>query len=114
MAASSGRLPRLDDRHEGATVLPPSAAGRETERPGGDLRRRDAEDLRQPICGWAQAHAHSKAGDPWTIAGYLGKGDEFDDAISKFAVSYADQAERDHGALKSAVRSGSVQVIADR
>jgi uncharacterized protein (DUF2252 family) len=76
----------------------------------------DAEMLKiyAGLCGWALAHAHSKAGDPWTIAGYLGKGDEFDHAISKFAVAYADQAERDHDALKSAVRSGTVQAIADR
>ena len=66
------------------------------------------------LCGWVLARAHSKAGDPWTIAGYLGKSDEFDEAISMFAIAYADQAERDHAALKSAVRSGAVQVIMDR
>ena len=45
---------------------------------------------------------------------YLGKSDEFDLAIRKFAVAYADQAERDHNALKGAVRSGAVDVILDR
>ena len=25
------------------------------------------------VCGWALARAHAKAGDPWTISGYLGK-----------------------------------------
>ena len=25
-------------------------------------------------CGWALARAHAKAGDPWTISGYLGNG----------------------------------------
>ena len=24
-------------------------------------------------CGWVLARAHAKAGDPWTISGYLGK-----------------------------------------
>ena len=39
---------------------------------GRDLRRRDAVDLRQGLrLGLARAHA--KAGDPWTISGYLGK-----------------------------------------
>jgi hypothetical protein len=37
-----------------------------------------------------------------------------DQAIRKFAVAYADQAERDHDALKRAVRSGEVEVILDR
>ena len=76
----------------------------------------DAEmlEIYAGLCGWVLARAHSKAGDPWTIAGYLGKSDEFDLAIRKFAVDYADQAERDHNALKGAVRSGAVEVILDR
>ena len=31
-------------------------------------------------CGWVLARAHAKAGDPWTISGYLGKGSDFDEA----------------------------------
>jgi hypothetical protein len=75
----------------------------------------DAEmlEIYAGLCGWVLARAHSKAGDPWRIAGYLGKSDEFDLAIRKFAVAYADQAERDHNALKGAVRSGAVDVILD-
>ncbi len=61
-------------------------------------------------CGWALARAHAKAGDPWTISGYLGYGGQFDDAMGKFALAYADQAERDHAALKAAVRAGIVDV----
>jgi uncharacterized protein (DUF2252 family) len=62
------------------------------------------------ICGWALARAHAKAGDPWTISGYLGNGGQFDDAMGKFALAYADQAEKDHAALKAAVRAGVVDV----
>jgi Uncharacterized protein conserved in bacteria (DUF2252) len=51
-------------------------------------------------CGWALARAHAKSGDPWSISGYLGKHDEFDEAMGKFALAYAEQAERDHAALK--------------
>ena len=61
-------------------------------------------------CGWALARAHAKAGDPWTISGYLGNGGQFDDAMGKFALAYADQAEKDHAALKAAVRAGIVEV----
>ena len=32
------------------------------------------------------------------------KSDQFDEAMGKFALAYSDQAERDHGALKAAVR----------
>jgi len=61
-------------------------------------------------CGWALARAHAKAGDPWTISGYLGNGGQFDEAMGKFALAYADQAERDHAALRTAVRAGIVEV----
>ena len=61
-------------------------------------------------CGWVLARAHAKAGDPWTISGYLGKQDEFDEAMGKFALAYADQAERDHAALAAAVRAGIIDV----
>ena len=60
------------------------------------------------LCGWVLARAHSKAGDEAEIAGYLGSSDQFDEAMGDFAVSYADQAERDHAALKAAVRKGLI------
>ena len=45
------------------------------------------------------------------ISGYLGSGDDFDEAMGRFAITYADQAERDHAALKAAVRQGKVRVM---
>ncbi len=65
-------------------------------------------------CGWALARAHAKAGDPWTISGYLGKSAAFDEAMGNFALAYADQAERDHAALKAAVRAGVIDVQMER
>ncbi len=65
-------------------------------------------------CGWALARAHAKAGDPWEIAGYLGNQDQFDAAMGKFALAYADQAEQDHAALKAAVRAGIIDVQLER
>jgi uncharacterized protein (DUF2252 family) len=61
-------------------------------------------------CGWVLARAHAKAGDPWTISGYLGSNSDFDEAMGKFALAYADQAERDHTALKTAARLGAIEV----
>jgi hypothetical protein len=65
-------------------------------------------------CGWVLARAHAKAGDPWAISGYLGKSGQFDAAMGKFALAYADQAERDHAALKAAVGAGIVEVQVER
>jgi hypothetical protein len=38
----------------------------------------------------------------------MGKSDAFDKAIASFAVLYADQNEKDHAALKKAVKAGQV------
>jgi uncharacterized protein (DUF2252 family) len=75
----------------------------------------DAEmlDFYAQACSWALARAHAKASEiAGTISGYLGSSsDEFDIAMGKFALTYADQAERDHAALKAAVRNGKIMVI---
>ena len=63
------------------------------------------------VCGWVLARAHAKAGGTTEVSGYLGAGDQFDEAMGDFGQSYADQAERDYAALKSAVRKGEVNAI---
>ena len=72
----------------------------------------DAEMLNvySMACGWVLARAHAKASEiSATISGYLGSSnDEFDRAMGKFALAYADQAERDHAALRAAVRKGKI------
>jgi uncharacterized protein (DUF2252 family) len=60
------------------------------------------------VCGWALARAHARSGNPALIAGYLGSGEAFDDAMATFATRYADQTERDHAAFVAAIRSGKV------
>lgn len=64
------------------------------------------------VCGWVLARAHAKVSEiSATISGYLGSSsDEFDKAMGRFAVAYADQAERDHAALKAAVKKGKIKV----
>ncbi|WP_217243015.1 DUF2252 domain-containing protein [Streptomyces sp. AC555_RSS877] len=54
----------------------------------------------------ARAHAHSA--DPRLVAGYCGKNEELDEAITAFAVAYADRTEADHAQLVAAVRSGRI------
>jgi uncharacterized protein (DUF2252 family) len=62
-------------------------------------------------CGATLARAHAKAGGVSQISGYLGSSDQFDEAMGAFGLAYADQTERDHAALKSAVRQGQIKVI---
>jgi len=62
-------------------------------------------------CGWALARAHAKSGDAATISGYLGNSSRFDDAVSNFAMAYADQNERDYQALLEAIRAGKIEVL---
>ena len=61
-------------------------------------------------CGGTLARAHARSGEPALISGYLGKSDTFDQAIAAFAVSYADQVERDHESFTMAVREGRIEV----
>jgi len=63
------------------------------------------------FCGWSLARAHAKSGDAATISGYLGKGDQFDQALGDFAVAYADQTKQDHAALVEAERSGRIEAL---
>jgi uncharacterized protein (DUF2252 family) len=58
------------------------------------------------LCGRTLAQAHARSGDFCQIAGYLGTSDRFDRAIRKFALSYAEQVERDHAGLVKAARAG--------
>jgi hypothetical protein len=60
------------------------------------------------ICAWTLARAHARSGDRAGIAGYLGSGDVFDQAIAEFAERYADQNERDHEQLKTAQGKGRI------
>ena len=63
------------------------------------------------LCGWSLALSHARSGDPAVISGYLGKSAAFDDALATFAVAYADQTEKDHAALKAAVRTGKLKAF---
>ena len=77
-----------------------------------DTSTADQAAMRQyaNLCGWTLARGHARSGDRIAIAGYLGKSDVFDKAISEFGVSYADQAERDYETFMSAAASGRIQL----
>jgi uncharacterized protein (DUF2252 family) len=60
------------------------------------------------LCGVTLARAHARSGDAAAISGYLGKGNEFAQALARFATTYADQNDRDHAALEQAIKDGRV------
>jgi len=61
------------------------------------------------ICGQALATAHSRSGDAIILSGYMGESSTFADAIADFAVTYAEQNERDYEAMVAAERDGRIQ-----
>jgi Uncharacterized protein conserved in bacteria (DUF2252) len=65
-------------------------------------------------CGYSLALSHARSGDPAVISGYMGKSDTFDKAIAAFSVAYADQNEKDHAALKRAIRDGKVEAVFEK
>jgi uncharacterized protein (DUF2252 family) len=54
------------------------------------------------VCGELLARGHARSCDPLVIAGYLGAGGGFAQALTKFGAAYADQTERDWEELKRA------------
>jgi uncharacterized protein (DUF2252 family) len=66
------------------------------------------------LCGWTLARAHARSGDPARVAGYMGKSDVFDKAIVAFSTAYADQAEQDFAAFKTAIRRGRIEAQPER
>ena len=68
-----------------------------------------ALDLYASLCGQTLARAHAKAGGAPRIAGYLGKSEIFDTALSRYAVAYADRTEHDFESFRHAAASGGVR-----
>jgi uncharacterized protein (DUF2252 family) len=56
------------------------------------------------LCGRTLARAHARTADPAVLAGYMGKGDAFDDALASFAMIYADRTRRDYNQLVKSKR----------
>ncbi len=54
------------------------------------------------VCGELLARGHARSGEPQQIAGYLGAGEGFAEALADFGQRYADQTEKDWAELKKA------------
>ncbi len=57
------------------------------------------------VCGELLARGHARSGDAQTIAGYIGTGDAFADAIAEFGIAYADQTGKDWEELRRSGRA---------
>jgi uncharacterized protein (DUF2252 family) len=58
------------------------------------------------VCGELLARGHARSGDPLILAGYIGSGDGFAEALAKFGAAYADQTEKDWNELKRSAKAG--------
>src|ERR1035437_4293150 len=58
------------------------------------------------VCGELLARGHARSGDPLVIAGYLGSGGGFAEALAKFGALYADQTVKDWEELKRSRKVG--------
>jgi hypothetical protein len=66
------------------------------------------------LCGWIMARAHAKAsGQAIEVSAYIGRSDQFAEALTGYATSYADQVERDYDVFLKACRSGELVARSD-
>jgi uncharacterized protein (DUF2252 family) len=61
------------------------------------------------MCAHALARAHARSGDAAMMAGYMGSGQTFDDAVAEFATEYSSQNRRDYREFVRAIREGRVE-----
>ncbi|WP_431273689.1 DUF2252 domain-containing protein [Variovorax ureilyticus] len=75
----------------------------------------DAGLLRQygRMCAHALARAHARSGDPVAVAGYMGSGQTFEDAVGEFATEYGEQNRRDYREFLKAIRSGRIEAVVE-
>jgi uncharacterized protein (DUF2252 family) len=63
------------------------------------------------ICGETLARGHARSGDRVEIAGYLGRGRAFEEAICAFADTYAEQNEQDFATFRAALAGGRLPTM---
>jgi uncharacterized protein (DUF2252 family) len=81
-----------------------------------DMKIIPSTDLIAPVfvpfataCGNTLARAHARSGDAVAMDAYMGNGNKFTKALQRFALRYAEQNQRDHARLVSAIRRGMVE-----
>jgi len=61
------------------------------------------------MCAHALARAHARSADAAIIDGYLGSARLMDNAVTEFAVDYADQNRREYRLFVRAIRRGRLK-----
>ena len=57
------------------------------------------------------AHVHARSADAIAVAGFLGSGDIFDKAVTKFEFTDDDQNDRDYAAFIAAIDTGDIDAV---
>jgi uncharacterized protein (DUF2252 family) len=76
----------------------------------GSVLETEALDFAASLCGRTLARAHARGGDAATLAGYIGQGASFDDAVADFAMAYAEQTVRDWQDFCAALENGRLGI----
>ena len=81
-----------------------------------DVARLDEKGLRAygRLCAWVLARAHARSGTSGEIAGYLGRNDDFAQAVAGFALSYRKRNHADYLALHEASSKGRLSNLKSR
>jgi len=75
-----------------------------------ELLKAPGLEILATMCGWTLARGHARSGHRVAIASYLGVSSRFDQSVAEFAVSYADQAEKDYESMLKAIKQGKIPV----
>ena len=75
-----------------------------------ELLKAPGLEILASLCGWTLARGHARSGHRIAIASYLGVSSRFDQSVAEFAVSYADQAEKDYETMLKAIKQGKIPV----
>ncbi len=65
------------------------------------------------LCGQMLARAHVKTSNGAFLAGYLGKSDQMETVLADFAITYADQTERDYQSFMNAIKKGHLVIASE-
>ncbi len=60
------------------------------------------------LCARTLAHAHARGGEAATLAGYMGGGEAFENAVAAFAMAYAAQIRDDFALFSAAIDRGEL------
>lgn len=63
------------------------------------------------VCAELLAKGHARSAEPAVLASYLGRSDKAQRALVDFAVSYADQNDKDYSAFLKALKNGFVEKV---